>query len=253
MVIRSYKLGESDKIVRIFTRGHGKRSGVAKGARKTTSRFGARLEPFTHLQVLMHEGRNMDIFRQTEIIDSFRELREDLDLFGNASAMAELIDSITQEHEPNPELFDLLIKGLDALRERGGHSSFVLPFFEFRTLALSGFELNVSSCSSCGGRLGGGDATFSLHLGGLVCEECRSKRPGDLGKLVRMDPGAVETLRWMSSSGMNRWPDSLPTQRAERELRFLMDRVLEHWMEREFKSHRVMKGIPGGPREDTRS
>jgi DNA repair protein RecO (recombination protein O) len=245
IVLRSHKLGESDKILRIMTLEHGKRSAVAKGLRKTTSRFGGRLEPLTCVRLFMHRGRNMDTIKQVEIQTSFREVREDLDLFVHASAMSELIDSLTAEHEPHPELFELLLKGLELLRDYPQHAVFIRFFFEFKAMASSGFELMVARCAGCGGGLEPGEVTFSLRLGGVVCESCMVGRRSELGKLVRVGPGAAEMLSWMVSNELGDWPEEQPAG-AVRETGQLMDRVLEYWMEREFRSHRVMRAIPGG-------
>lgn len=241
-MLRSYKLGEADKILRVLTREHGKRSAVAKGVRKTTSRFGARLEPLTCVQLLLHEGRSMDTIRQAEIEVSFHEVREDLDLFVHASAMAELSDRITVEHEPHPELFDLLMEGLTLMRERPDRAALVLAFFEYRALASSGFELRVTACAACGCDLAAGDASFSLNLGGFVCEQCRAGR-GDVGKLVTVNRQAAGLLAWMARHRLSDLPEE-PSDDAGRELRFLMDRVLEHLMERESRAHRVIKVMP---------
>ena len=85
VVLRTYKLGEADRIVSILTRGRGKVRAVAKGVRKTKSRFGGRLEPVSHVDLLMYEGRGeLDIVSQAETVDAFRPLRDDLDRLGRA-------------------------------------------------------------------------------------------------------------------------------------------------------------------------
>lgn len=246
IVLRSHKLGESDKILRILTRDHGKRSAVAKGVRKTTSRFGARLEPFTCAGLLMHQGRSMDIIKQAEIKTSFREVRENLDLFVRASAMAELLDSVTEEHGPSPDLFDLMLKGLELLKEFGGRAAFILAFFEFRVLAVAGFELRVTACAACGKSIGPGEVPFSLKQGGFICDACGGDARGDAGKVVRIGERTARLLAWMSTHDLGDWPDDMPEGPALGELVFLMDRVIEHWTERESRSRRVMKVIPSG-------
>jgi len=247
IVLRSHKLGEADKIIRVLTREHGKRSAVAKGLRRTTSRFGARLEPLSCVRMLAHRGRSMDTIRQVETADSFHEVREDLELFVCASAMAELADGVTQEQEPHPELFDLLLCGLRLLRAEPSRSAFVLASYEFHVMAAAGFELRVEACAGCGGRPGPGSAAFSLDLGGLACERCRRDREGGAGRLVRISPEAARCLEWMAGSELGGLPPGGPPARpVQAELRLLMDRVLEHWMEREFRTHRVMRRISPG-------
>ncbi|PKQ28688.1 MAG: DNA repair protein RecO [Candidatus Anoxymicrobium japonicum] len=241
IVLRSYKLGESDKILRVFTRENGKRSAVARGVRKTSSRFGARVEPLTHTMLFLHRGRSMDTVKQVEILTSFEELREDLRLFVSASEMVELIDSITTEDEPNPRLFDLALLGLRLLKERPAKAGFTLAFFEFKVMGAEGFELMVGGCACCGGELEK-EGSFSLRLGGLICAACKSGRSMDTGKLVRIDTKSVELMLWMASHGLGEWPEELK-ERTSQEMELLMGNVLEHWMEREFRSHRVARSV----------
>ncbi len=251
IVLRSHKLGESDKILRILTREHGKRSAVAKGVRKTTSRFGARLEPLTCASLFVHRGGNMDTIKQVEILTSFQEVREDLDLFMSAQAMCELVDRITAEHEPRPELFDLLFAGLELLRDYPPRAVLTRAFFDFKVMVNSGFAPMVAKCANCGGELGGKEVSFSLHLGGSVCEPCRAGRARDAGKLVRVSADTAGMLSWMSTHELGEWPDAL-AETVIGEAGQLMDRVLEHWAEREFRSHRVMRSMPGGAVGKTR-
>jgi DNA repair protein RecO (recombination protein O) len=102
VVLRTYKLGEADRIVVILTAAHGKVRAVAKGVRKTKSRFGSRLEPMSHVSLLMYEGRELDIVSQAESIDHFRTLRDDLDGMTRAMSLLEVIDQIAQDRHPSP-------------------------------------------------------------------------------------------------------------------------------------------------------
>src|ERR1041385_657187 len=104
IVLRTYKLGESDRIVSLFTRQRGKVRAVAKGVRTTKSRFGARLEPPSHVQALFYEGRELDIVTQAETVDHFRPIRDDLDRLTRAVSMLEAVDQLGLEGEGNPAL-----------------------------------------------------------------------------------------------------------------------------------------------------
>src|SRR5205814_7665179 len=116
VVLRSVKLGEADKIVSILTQGSGKVRGVAKGIRKTTSRFGGRLEPFTHVNLMLYRGRGaLDTITQAEIIAPHRNIRDDLSLFAAGETMLEAVDKVSEEHERNVRLALLLLSGLRAL------------------------------------------------------------------------------------------------------------------------------------------
>nr|MBA3304166.1 DNA repair protein RecO [Acidimicrobiia bacterium] len=92
VVLRTIKLGEADRIVTLATASHGKVRAVAKGVRKTKSRFGSRLEPMSHVSLLMYEGRELDIVTQAETLGHFRSIREDLDRMGRAQSLLEVVD-----------------------------------------------------------------------------------------------------------------------------------------------------------------
>src|SRR5207247_5978981 len=110
VVLRAIKLGEADKIVTIMTQGSGKVRAVAKGIRKTTSRFGARLEPFTHVSLMVYRGRSsLDTISQAEIISPFRALRHDLGLFAAGETMLQAVDKVAQAHGRNVRLLLLVL------------------------------------------------------------------------------------------------------------------------------------------------
>ena len=102
VVLRSWKLGESDRILSLMTQSNGKVRCVAKGVRKTRSRFGSRVEPTNHLEVQLYRGKGeLDTLTQVESIDRFPVLREDLELFARASSMLEAVEVVAQDREPN--------------------------------------------------------------------------------------------------------------------------------------------------------
>jgi DNA repair protein RecO (recombination protein O) len=104
VVLRSYRLGEADRIVVFLTERHGKVRAVAKGVRKTTSKFGGRLEPLTHVDLLLWQGRSdLDIVNQVEVVDSFRSVREDLARVPRGIALLEVGDQLAQERHPDPQ------------------------------------------------------------------------------------------------------------------------------------------------------
>src|SRR5205085_9547327 len=118
VVLRTAKLGEADKIVTVMTQGAGKIRAVAKGIRKTTSRFGGRLEPFIHVNLVCYRGRGaLDTITQVDIIAAHRAIRDDLGLFASGESMLEAVDKVAEEHERNTRLALLLLSGLRALEE----------------------------------------------------------------------------------------------------------------------------------------
>jgi DNA repair protein RecO (recombination protein O) len=177
VVLRTIKLAEADRIVTLFTRSNGKVRAVAKGIRKTKSRFGARLEPFTRVQLLIHRGRTLDTITSADILNSFREVRSNYERLTAAAALAELVEKITPERERSFSTYALLVAGLRALSEGKGAS--VVPAFLVKLLSISGYHPHLEACAGCG--TSSGLEAFSPVLGGAVCRACRSEDPGALG------------------------------------------------------------------------
>ena len=169
VVLKTIKLGEADRIVTLFTRDHGKVRAVAKGIRKTKSRFGARLEPFTHAAVLVYRGRNLDTITQADILTSFHEVRADYARLTAAAALVEIVEKVTPERERAASTYRLLVQGLDALK--AGKGATVVPAFLVKLLSVSGYHPQLSTCAGCG-QTAAGLGGFSPALGGAVCASC---------------------------------------------------------------------------------
>jgi DNA repair protein RecO (recombination protein O) len=169
VVLRTIKLGETDRIVTILTQGHGKIRAVAKGIRKPGSRFGARLEPTTHVALQCYRGRELDIVTQTETIDANRALREHYGCLTHSVSMLEATDQVAQEREPNPALYRMLVGALRTLAENP--NPLVSAAFFWKLLSLEGFHPLLDECARCGDDSSPFIA-FDLSEGGVLCETC---------------------------------------------------------------------------------
>jgi DNA repair protein RecO (recombination protein O) len=182
MVLRTIRLGEADRIVTLMTEQHGKVRAVAKGVRRTKSKFGSRLEPLSHVALLGWQGRgDLDMINQVEVIDTFRTVREDLDRMAAAMSMLEVVDQIGQERHGNPRLYEMLVGAMAALAERD--SPMVAPAFFLKVLALEGSAPVLDVCVSCGQEDSGLLVAFDLTEGGVLCRSCRRGRPLSAGGL----------------------------------------------------------------------
>ena len=226
IVLRTYKLGEADRIVVLLTRAHGKVRAVAKGVRKTRSKFGAHLEPMSHVAAQFYEGRELDIVTQTESIDHFRAIRDDLDRIARASAMLEAADQMAQERQPAVRLYQML---LGALRELAARNSvLVVPGFFWKLLALEGFGPIVDHCATCGRRPP--EVTlnaFDLGTGGTLCGTCRRGRA--------VSPEAVGLLQQILGGQLGA-ALAVPASSATHEVELLATEALEHHLERRLRS-----------------
>jgi DNA repair protein RecO (recombination protein O) len=179
IVLRTQDLGEADRIVTILARRTGRVRAVGKGVRRTKSRFGARLEPFTHVDLQLYTGRSLDIITQAETVRAYGErLWPDYPRYTSGTAMLETAERFTPvEKEPSLRQFLLLVGGLRTLAE-GGHSArLVLDAFLLRSLAVAGYAPSLAECAVCGSpdvaEAGGGSRVFSIAAGGLACRTCR--------------------------------------------------------------------------------
>ncbi len=185
IVLGAVKLAEADKIVTILTQGSGKVRAVAKGIRRTTSRFGGRLEPFTHVDLMLYQGRNLDTITQAVILTTFPTVREDFAAYSAGETMLEAADKVAEEHEGNVRLFLLLLQGLRALETRPADPAATAEAFLLRLLALSGFAPSLSACAVCGST---DVARFSSSQGGAVCDGCSEN------EAQRVEPAALAWL-----------------------------------------------------------
>ena len=179
VVLRSLRLGEADRIVTMVTKGHGKVRAVAKGVRRTTSKFGGRLEPLSHVALQCWSGRELDTVTQVEVLDGFRAVREDLVRVAKAFTLLEVVDQLAQERHPNPRLYETLVGALRLLDH--ADAPLLVAAFCLKVLALEGSAPIVDRCASCGSvsEL----MAFDLVEGGVLCRSCRRGGPGSAGAL----------------------------------------------------------------------
>lgn len=222
VVLRTYKLGEADRIVCFMTERHGKVRAVAKGVRKTKSKFGARLEPPTHVALQLYEGRELDIVTQAESVDHFRAIREDLDRLTRAVTMLEAVDQLSLEREPNPDLYKMLLGGLRALADR--NSPLIVAGFHWKLLALEGFRPVVEHCALCERE---DLVSFDPDSGGLLCTEHR--------RGTRISAEGVGLLQDILGGRLAAALDA-PASPGTHEVDQLATRVMEHHLERRLRS-----------------
>ncbi|MGO2684567.1 DNA repair protein RecO [Microbacterium sp.] len=170
VILRTHKLGEADRIVTMLSRRNGKIRAVAKGVRRTSSKFGSRLEPFMVADVQLYQGRSLDIVQQAESLGAYgSEIAAHYERFTSASAMVETADRLN-DAEATPEQYLLLVGGLRAL-SRGEHAArSILDSYLLRVMALSGWAPSLEDCARCGAP--GPHRNFVVQLGGLVCVNC---------------------------------------------------------------------------------
>ena len=176
IVLRARDLGETSKLLTLFTEGYGKISVVAKGARRPKSRFGASLDLFAHSSIVFYKKTSGDLhlISESTLLQSFSGLQEDVRRLGFASAVVELVDRMVMPGERVSGLFPLLLGGLQAL-ERGGQLSLLLSAVMIKIMAILGYRPQLFVCIACGRPVEGKLAGFHASQGGVVCRDCGHK------------------------------------------------------------------------------
>jgi DNA repair protein RecO (recombination protein O) len=183
VVLRTYKLRESDRIVVFHTAENGKVRAVAKGVRKTKSKFGARLEPMSHVRLLLYRGRELDIVSQAEAVEPLSPMLSSLDRASQGLAAVEAVDQLSLEREPNPQLYRMLVGVLRTIAT--SPSPLNVAAFYWKLLANEGMRPELDRCVRCGETEPGVEfVAFDLNEGGVLCRSCRSGQAISQGALT---------------------------------------------------------------------
>ncbi|MBA2336869.1 MAG: DNA repair protein RecO [Acidimicrobiia bacterium] len=206
IVLRGYPFGDADRIVVLLSPNNGKVRTVAKGVRRTKSRFGGRLEPFCHVDVVLYEGRNLGTITQVTLVEPFHNLRNNLDAVLIAGSMVEVADIVAQENEASMRLFLLLQRGLRAL-DNGLIGPDLATAFLLKAATVVGVAPALEHCAGCG--RGDGLTRFSFAAGGALCERCRTSGAYALRR------GVTEHLSVLAGADLGALPTTDPEVRGE--------------------------------------
>ena len=228
VVLRTRKLAEADRIITLLTREHGVVRAVAKGVRRTSSKFGARLEPFTHVDLQLYEGRNLDTITQAVTRSPYgASIGADYERYTAASVMLETAERlVVEERQPALQQYLLLVGALRAMAAGEHRPGDILASFLLRSLAIAGYAPSFEGCARCG--VIEGATFFHPGAGGVLCGECRlpgSARP------------AAETISLLSALLTGDWTIvDVADDRNRREARGLVTAYLNWHLERGLRS-----------------
>lgn len=206
VVLRTHKLGEADRIITMLSRQNGKVRAVARGVRRTSSKFGARLEPFSHVDLQFATGRSLNIITQAVTLHPYSEpLSHDYQRFTSGQVMIETADRlVAEEGEPALQQYQLLVGALHALTAGTSDGQrpgvMVMDAYLLRSISLAGYAPSLDECARCGAP--GPHQAFSPALGGMVCRLCRPPgvalpSPATIGYLAALLSGD-----WAATRGM---------------------------------------------------
>jgi DNA repair protein RecO (recombination protein O) len=228
IVLKTHALGDTSRIVVVYARGHGLLKLVAKGARKTPSRFGFALEPLTRARFHFYHrtDRDLHLLSQADVIAATGSRITDLARLAHADAAIELIDRLVWGEEPHAELYDRLAAALDTLASAPAASLPAITIaFELQVAALLGYRPRLDACASCGGALSR-ERLFSPARGGLLCDSCAAD-----GGVIRLSADALAGLSLLLGRPVAEAGDYFEVKRAGEILR-VVEAFLRHHFQR---------------------
>lgn len=238
IVLKRHDYGEADRILTVYTRERGKIAIIAKGVRRIASRKAGHVELFTHAQMLLAEGRNLDVLTQVEMIDAFPRLRDDLVRMTYAYHIAEIVDRFEQDDHASPATFQLLRDSLSALGDVDD-PSVVARYFELRYLSFIGYRPHLFDCALCSAPLVQGDATFSPEAGGVVCPACAAT----VGDGVAIDDAAFRVLRFLQTRELGLVHRIVLAPNTRGQVEHALHAFVRHHLERELRSVEFLNGL----------
>jgi DNA repair protein RecO (recombination protein O) len=225
IVLRSIRYGEADRILDLYTRDAGLVSAIAKGIRRTRSRFGARLEPLSCVDFVAYHGRTLDMVTQAEVLRSFRGVRENLARFEAAAGMVRSVRALSGGDEADRRVFNLLYNSLGVLETSDSGFEALEASFGLKLSILAGYAPQLDACLSCGADINeatGPHLYFAPNLGGVLCSECRSAT----GDSFPLPPGTLERLRVLIERPIREVPAD--SANGEGVLRVVRSHILAH-------------------------
>ncbi len=231
VIIKRINLGEADRILTLYTPDYGKLKAVAKGTRRPRSKMGGHVELITHSLLLLARGRNLDIVTQAQTINSFLPLKDDLKRMSCGLYISELVDSFTEEHVENRNLFRLFLDALQQLLEAKNNDT-ILRYFELHLLEHSGYRPQLQKCANCNSALQPITNYFSSSQGGILCPDCGYQEP--LARHLSLN--ALKVLRlWQNCDYATASRVNVNPELAS-ELEQIMRDYIKYILERQVKS-----------------
>jgi DNA repair protein RecO (recombination protein O) len=227
IILKTFPLGEADRLVSFLGRSSGRMRGVAGGARRLKNRYGSTLEILSHVQLWYVEKETRDLVRiqQCELLESFHKAQSDYGLSTGLAVVSEISELVLPEHEAAEPMFRLILLAAREI-ERTGNWTLPLAYFAFWTVRLGGWLPRFDQCSQCGTPFGSEAAYHAAWDEGLFCEKCR--RPG----MRPLHLAARQIAERFTGERLDRITDLATQKAAVQELREAALNWIEHHTER---------------------
>jgi DNA repair protein RecO (recombination protein O) len=236
VVLRHIDWGEADRLLWLYTLEMGKLRAVARGVRKLRSRKAGHLEPFTRVQLLLAQGRDLPLITQVDTLDAYLPLREGLVGVTYASYIVELLDrftaeSVPSEEEENRSLYRLLVDTLKRISQ-GENLDLVIRYYEIRLLDMVGFRPQLFYCTNCAAEIQAQDQYFSAQLGGVLCPRCGPLFEAQAGSVQPISMAALKYLRHFQRSNYSEAARARLSPEVNRELELVIQYYITYLLER---------------------
>jgi DNA repair protein RecO (recombination protein O) len=247
IVLQHRDFGEADRVYVLYTRVQGRTSAVARGVRKAGSKLGTHLDYFTELDLELARGRELDVITGVSTLDQHPGLRTDIDAYGHAAHLVELVRDLTEEHQENSRVYQLLAASL-ALLDSGVDPWHVARHFELGFLISSGYQPSIIDCAHCRRGLVAEPNAWSTEFGGMLCPECQgSDRAATL-----LSINAQKYLRSLAREGLSGVVRLDPAEDVRHEVSQALLTTLRAIGERDFSSLRVLGTMQGADQPSSR-
>lgn len=240
--LKSYNLSETDKIIVMYSKDKGIIRGVAKGAKKPTSKLGGRMDMLVANQLMLHKGRNLDTICQAQAINTFKNTRNDMDKLFYSIYCSEVVHSFGVENDPNSEeIYELFYKTLDAVSKSKDKTELLLAIikFQLKITHIAGYSLELETCSCCGGVLDKENIYFASQNGGTICAECK-KHSVKAVKLHYKIRDFLNTLLQLDYDTKTRY-DELATEKICGFCFDMMSKHVEQFSPKKIKSAEILE------------
>ncbi len=231
VVLKKKELGEADSILTLYTPHRGKLRAVAKGVRRPKSKLGGHVELLTYSDMLLARSKNLDIITQSQNIESFLPLRDDLFRTSQALYVVELVERFTVEGQENYPLFILLVDTMRWLCQ-AHHGELILLYFELRLFEYLGYRPQLQRCVGCQSPIEPGSNFFTPSGGGVLCPRCRDREH----IVYSLSLNALKVMRFLQRSDYASVDRLRITTELYLELKRLMQGYIRYLLERELKS-----------------
>lgn len=242
--LKSYSISEADKIILMYSKEKGLIKGVAKGIKKPNNKLGGRMDMLVANKLMLNKGRNLDTICQAEALNTFINLRKDMDKLFYAMYASEIVANFGIENDPNSEdIFNLFYSFLDKLSkaEKKEHVMLCLLRFQLKIMEITGYSIELGSCIKCLKTLNEGDIYFSIENGGILCPDCAN----ELSKKIKIPYKIKEFLSVILEKDFesNTKYDDLVTEKICDSCINLLKNYIGYYSPKQFKTINMLEGI----------